>query len=295
MAAERSMVLSAVCIWENLTEEDISAVSAAGGQRILHLPLDGNSLYMERLAIDCLAETARREEPAFILFESSVFASAVAPALSACLGCGITADCTAVAWSEEGEKLQQFRPTVGGRRLAVIENREAPVIATVCKGVFAVSASLARREAEVVRLDVPLGNDVWSLKAQLQSACKSKGPSGANIVFSGGLGMGNRDSFQKLFRLADKVNAGVGASRAAVAAGFTSYDHQIGQTGMTVRPQLYVAFGISGAVQHLSGMICSEFICAVNQDPKAPIHAYSDYSIITDCNKVLDALLRMEL
>lgn len=114
---------------------------------------------------------------------------------------------------------------------------------------------------------------------------------GANIIVSGGLGMGSRENFKKLHTLADMLGAAVGASRAAVAAGYAGYAHQVGQTGVSVRPDIYIAFGISGAVQHLSGISGAKKIYAVNHDPKAPIHEYADFSVIADCTSVLDKLI----
>lgn len=103
--------------------------------------------------------------------------------------------------------------------------------------------------------------------------------------------MGSRENFKKLHTLADMLGAAVGASRAAVAAGYAGYAHQVGQTGVSVRPDIYIAFGISGAVQHLSGISGAKKIYAVNHDPKAPIHEYSDFSVIADCTLVLDKLI----
>ena len=125
----------------------------------------------------------------------------------------------------------------------------------------------------------------------LESTGSTSELTGAKIVLSGGIGLGSRENFEKLFTLARLTGAAVGASRAAVAAGYASYMHQVGQTGVSVNPELYIAFGISGAVQHLSGIMGANRIVAVNTDPKAPIHSYCDCSVIADCVEVLDSLI----
>jgi len=293
LAAEKNLELSVFCIWNQLETPQITAIRQAGGMHINHLPLSGLDLNAEHAACTVLAEYAGKEQPDFIIFESSVFACAVAPALSSKINCGITADCTDFYWSPTG-RLQQVRPTFGGRRLAVIENVRGTTIATACKGVFPMKQAVTEttETVEVTKLEVPAVDLLWDFRKCLTNVEQSADLMGADVILAGGLGVGTRENFQKIVRLAEIFHAGVGASRAAVAAGFATYDHQVGQSGITVRPKLYVAFGISGAVQHLSGMLAAETICAVNNDPRAPIHDYSDYSIVADCNQVLDMLLK---
>lgn len=200
--------------------------------------------------------------PTAILFEKTTLLSDIAPAFAALTGSGITADCTALEWDER-YGLLQIRPTFGGRRIAVNRSLSPPYVATVRRGVFGGGAITDEG-----------GDDLET----------------APLVLSGGMGLGCKEHFDGLFRLAGKTGAEVGASRAAVAAGYVSYDRQIGQTGVSVRPLLYVAFGISGAVQHLSGILNAERVIAVNRDPAAPIHRFSDYSLIADAPEVLSAL-----
>ena len=203
--------------------------------------------------------------PEAIVFERSSFFADVAPAFAALIGKGITADCTELEWSEE-YGLLQIRPTYGGRKIAVNRSVSKPYIATVRQGVFG-KRGLAVEDTALETLET------------------------ARLVFSGGLGLRTKENFDKLALLAEKCGAKLGASRAAVAAGFADYNHQVGQTGVSVRPEIYVAFGISGAVQHLSGILGSEKIFAVNTDPKAPIIDYADYTLIADAGEVIDALL----
>ena len=178
--------------------------------------------------------------------------------------------------------------------LAVIRTRTMPVLATVRRGVFSVE-SIGNTEtapsAEVQRIplfaiaqpfQILLFNNAKEAPEDLQRA---------KVVFAGGAGLGSREEFQSLYRLAALTGGQVAASRGAVAAGFAPYSRQIGQTGLTIRPALYIAFGISGAVQHLSGMIDAEYIVSVNSDPNAPIHQISDYAVYADAKTVITDLI----
>lgn len=292
LAREKGLHLTVACVWKTLTAAESSAIANAGGENILHLSLDGKDINAEQVVVNCLADAALKEQPVFVLFENSAFFCSVAPALSARLGCGITADCTELRWNLQKVRLQQVRPTFGGRRIAVIETAVGMTIATVCKGVFHSCPDWTARDIDIVQLEAKERPHIWTLKKLIQDEVNVTDLTDADIILSGGLGIGSKENFGKIFRLASYIGAGVGASRAAVAAGYITYDHQIGQTGVSVRPKLYLAFGISGAVQHLSGMIAAEKICAINTDPKAPIHDYSDFSVIADCNEVLDQLLK---
>lgn len=204
----------------------------------------------------------------------------------------MTADCTGLQWSGD-DGFQQIRPTFGGRILATIETTGGIPFASVRRGAFAEDEqdSGAMGAPRIRRLIPSPPSSAWRLESLLEGkdGCDL---SAADIVISGGLGLGGGENFGKLRLLAARLGAGVGASRAAVAAGLATYSHQVGQTGISVRPAVYMAFGISGAVQHLSGILEAGTIIAVNHDRKAPIHQYSDYSIVADCGAVLDALLR---
>ncbi len=206
----------------------------------------------------------RAAAPEVILFENSRFLADVAPAFAVSIGRGLTADCTELRWDAQ-YGLLQIRPSFGGRRIAVNRSLQTPFLASVRRGVFG-SASPSEG-AEPLTLDT------------------------APLIFSGGLGLGSRAAFERLALLAERCGAMVGASRAAVAAGFADYRFQVGQTGVSVRPALYVAFGISGAVQHLSGILGAEQIIAVNTDPRAAIMDYADYALVADANLVIERLL----
>ena len=282
--------LTAVFIAPTLSEAQAGMLRAAGADAVVHLPADTEDLNAQGPVCRALTDLYAREGADVILFESSVFFSALAPAFACALRCGITADCTDLSWSEDG-RLLQIRPAFGGRELAYNVNASGASIATVRKGVFLHRGDLSPVSAEILRLPLVVTEGQWTLLRRLGDEIKTAELCSASLVVSGGMGMQNRENFQKLFRLASLTGAAVGASRAAVAAGLVGYEHQVGQTGCSVRPELYLAFGISGAVQHLSGISGAKKIVAVNIDPDAPIHSYSDLSILADCGQVLDRLL----
>ena len=292
LAKEQGLQLYSIVVCEALTDAETGMLKACGADRVMHVALSDADANNEPAAVACLEKLAAEEEPVFVLFESSAFFCSVAPMLAAKLDCGITADCTELSWS--GERLLRLtRPAFGGKKLAHNENKNNPTLATVRKGVFKYSPDNAGPAEKAEELNVPELDAHWACKS-LEQAIKNKTDlAGAKIIVSGGLGMGTKANYEKLYVLAEKLGACVGASRAAVAAGFAGYEHQVGQTGVSVRPEIYLAFGISGAVQHLAGISGAKYIYAVNSDPKAPIHEYSDYSVIADCVEVVDKLIAM--
>ena len=290
LSKEQALKLYAILVSETLEDNETGLLMSSGADKVFQIPLSDTDVNGEASAVACLEKLEGEEEPIFILFESSAFFCSVAPMLAARIDCGITADCTELSWS--GEKLLRLtRPAFGGKKLAHNENKNNPTLATVRKGVFRYfpTGDVSAQKAEL--LEVPKTQAEWFCE-NLQQAVKSKTDlAGAKIIVSGGLGMGTKANYEKLYVLAEKLGASVGASRAAVAAGFAGYEHQVGQTGVSVRPEIYLAFGISGAVQHLAGISGAKYIYAVNSDPKAPIHEYSDYSVVADCVEVLDKLI----
>ena len=292
-AAELSEQQKLVCrVWviaKTLSEVSRSIIFAAGAQKICHLQTDFMDCNSEREVRDFLSEKAAEERPEAILFLSSVFLSSVAPGVAARLRTGITADCSELVWDEE-RKLLQCRPTFGGRRLATIRTLTMPVIATVRRGVFANARNGRQKSADCMSCSLP-GNDIFCERLSVMEESAPLDIRNSDMIFAGGAGLGSRENFKKLYRLAEAAGGAVAASRGAVACGYAGFDRQIGQTGISVRPRLYVAFGISGAVQHVCGMMDSGYVIAVNPDPEAPIHQVSDYSVYEDANTVIPMLL----
>lgn len=274
----------------NLDRKQAGLAKAAGAENVWQLPLDIRNINCEEQAVYSLREFYQIGKPDCILFESSIFFSSVAPAFAAAVNCGITADCTELAWHENGSLLQ-IRPAFGGRRLASNITVRDTAIATVRKGVFHLDLLEDCPDFDFGILRVCENRHSWSLTESIIREVAVQDLQDASVIVSGGLGMGSRKNYERLYELAELMGAAVAASRAAVAAGFAGYDRQVGQTGVSVRPELYITFGISGAIQHLSGITGAKKIIAVNSDPRAPIHQYSDLSVIADCNQAIDRLI----
>ena len=217
----------------------------------------------------------------------------------------MTADCTALEIGSHEDKKQgktyenllyQIRPAFGGNIVATIVNPEhRPQMATVREGVMKKEITDVIYKRKIVRHDVNKfvsGTDfvVKVIERHIEKA--NHNLKGASIVVAGGYGAGSKDNFSLLYDLAKVLNAEVGASRAAVDAGFCEHDRQIGQTGLTVRPKLYIACGISGQIQHIAGMQESALIIAINSDPDAPINAIADYVITGTIEEVIPKMIK---
>ena len=233
--------------------------------------------------------------PTSILIGASNNGRDLAPRLSCRLKTGLTADCTALDIDDETGNVAWTRPAFGGNLMATImcpDNR--PQIGTVRPGVFKKGVRMERHaeiihetisvEAEKIRTQVlELVTDIADGNVDLE---------GAEIIVSGGRGVGGPEGFDIIRQLADVLGATVGASRAAVDAGWISHAHQVGQTGKTVGPRLYIACGISGAIQHLAGMSGSDVVVAVNKDSRAPIFDVADYGVVGNLFEVLPVLIK---
>ncbi len=228
-------------------------------------------------------------DPAVVLFSSSPDGRDLASACAARLGTGVLVDVTGL--DVHDGTLTAVHPCFGGGIIAEKEAVGEPVIATVRPGSFA--REEVGGEAEVVKLDVRLSPASMAAKV-LDVVCEETGVISleeATIIVSGGRGMGNAENFAVIQQLADELGAAVGASRAAVDSGWKHHQHQVGQTGKTVSPELYIACGISGAIQHRAGMQTSQYIVAINKDPDAPIFSFADFGVVGDLFTVVPALV----
>ena len=227
-----------------------------------------------------------------MLFGATTIGRDLAPRLSARLETGLTADCTKLEISEEMEFLMT-RPAFGGNLMATITCSEhRPQMSTVRPGVMQKMDRIAGRKGEVISFTAKF--DTSKFKVRLVETVKEQKNkidiTEAKILISGGRGVGNQNGFDQLSKLAHVLKAEVSASRAVVDAGVITHDRQVGQTGKTVRPDLYIAAGISGAIQHLAGMEESDFIIAINKDKHAPIFGVADLGIVGDVNKIIPLL-----
>jgi electron transfer flavoprotein alpha subunit len=258
--------------------------------------MDYRTLPYARVAIDLV----RERQPYIVLFGATPAGRDLAPRIASATNAGLTADCTALDIGDFERRelkytdlLYQIRPAFGGNVIATIVNPEMhPQMATVREGVMKMGEADTTRQGQVERIrprfeESDLALQVLKREMRLPQ-CDLKN---ADVIVAGGMGVGSRENFQLIYDLADVLGAEVGASRAAVDAGFISAEHQVGQTGVTTRPRLYIAAGISGAVQHRAGMDQASKIIAINIDPSAPIFEIAHYKIVGDLNEVIPRMI----
>ena len=244
-------------------------------------------------------------KPQVALMGATCIGRDLGPRVSSALHSGLTADCTSLeigdhtdakTKKEYHDLLYQIRPAFGGNIVATIVNPECrPQMATVREGVMKKEILDPNHKGEVINLDAKkyVSNADFVVEIIDRQIAKSKlNLTGAPIIVAGGYGVGSKENFQLLFDLANTLGAEVGASRAAVDAGFIEHERQIGQTGVTVRPKLYIACGISGQIQHIAGMQDSSIIISINNDPNAPINTIADYVITGNIEDVVPKLIK---
>ncbi|MFB3893076.1 MAG: electron transfer flavoprotein subunit alpha/FixB family protein [Phycisphaerae bacterium] len=250
-----------------------------------------------------IVDMVEQYKPQVCLFGATPLGRDLAPTVASTLRCGLTADCTDLqigdhhdpATKEEHKNLLlQIRPAFGGNIIATIVNPVRwPQMATVREGVMRMSVATSGRKGQIVKVAPKLD----SLELPLEVLESHRRPKKVNlkaarIIVAGGAGVGSRDNFRLIWDLANVLGGAVGGSRAAVDLGYVDHDHQVGQTGTTVRPALYIACGISGAVQHRAGMQESAKILAINSDKDAPIFGIAHYGIVGDMNEVIPKLIK---
>lgn len=241
-----------------------------------------------------IADLFRKVEPAAVLIGATNNGRDLAPRLSARLGSGVTADCTQLSMDRDTGLIIWTRPALGGHILAeIICPDHAPQMGTVRPNVFALAAPDTTRTGRIERIAVSLTEkDIRTERIGFETVEGEEiGLEDAEIIVSGGRGMGSKEGFARLHELARLLGGTVAASRAAVEAGWEPMVHQVGQTGKNVGPTIYLAFGISGAIQHVAGIGGSDTVVAVNHDPDAPIFKIADYGIVGDVHEVLAALI----
>ena len=261
--------------------------------------------YTSKPHASILVNLFKQEKPQICLMGATVIGRDLGPRVSSSLTSGLTADCTALEIGDFDDKkngkhydqlLYQIRPAFGGNIVATIVNPDhRPQMATVRSGVMKAEKVDDNYQGEVVYEDVAkfVPDTDYVVKVVERHVEKANNNlKGAPIVVCGGYGVGSKENFDLLFKLADELHGEVGASRAAVDAGFCEHDRQIGQTGVTVRPKVYIACGISGAIQHVAGMKESGIVISINTDPEAPINQIADYVITGSVEEVVPKMIK---
>jgi len=304
LATELKVKLEAIAIGHQLDgiEKDIFPY----GVDVLHLADDKRLAPYSTLPHNSIVvKLFQEEKPQIALMGASSVGRDLGPRVSSALHSGLTADCTSLVIGDHEDKkadkvyenlLYQIRPAFGGNIIATIINPDCrPQMATVREGVMKKEILDAKYKGTINKLDVSKYTSDLDFVVEMieRHIEKSKiNIKGAGIIVAGGYGVGSKENFNLLFELAEVLGGEVGASRAAVDSGYIEHGRQIGQTGTTVRPKLYIACGISGQIQHRAGMEESAQIIAINTDPEAPINSIADYVITGDVAEILPKMIK---
>ncbi|HYB44228.1 MAG TPA: electron transfer flavoprotein subunit alpha/FixB family protein [Candidatus Methylomirabilis sp.] len=289
LAAAMGAQAEAVWLTAKAAPEGVKLLGELGAKRIWLLENPGFATYQGEVWTPVVAELATRESPQAILAPVTTRQRELMARLAARLGAGLSADSTALA-VEDG-KLVATRPVYAGKLLSKVTWAKAPWLATLRPNVFRPAEPQSGASAQVEKPTFSMPGEGMKLVERKEEASTGLPElAEAEIVVSGGRGLKGPENFAILEALAKVIGGAVGASRAAVDAGWRPHRFQIGQTGRTISPKLYMGFGISGAIQHLAGMRTSKVICAVNKDPEAPIFKIADYGIVGDLFEVAPML-----
>lgn len=304
LASQLSCTLEALLIGDNVTH--LAQELYLYGAKRVHVAEDKRLEFYQTLPYSAITiDLFKREKPQIALFGATSVGRDLAPRVSSALMSGLTADCTSLeigthkeakSGKEYDNLLYQIRPAFGGNIIATIINPDhRPQMATVREGVMKKEPLEAPLAGEIVSIDTStiLNNQDFVVEIIERHIEERKiDIKGSSVIVTGGFGVGSKENFKLLFDLAAVLGGEVGASRAAVDAGFADPARQIGQTGITVRPKLYIAVGVSGQIQHTAGMDQSAMVISINNDPAAPIHQIADYAIIGDLNEIIPKMIK---
>ncbi len=304
LANDLSCKLEALLIGKNV--DNLTNELFQYGAEIVHIAQDSRLEHYLTLPYSSITiDLFKKEKPQIALFGATSVGRDLAPRVSSALSSGLTADCTSLEIGDHKENktgkeyknlLYQIRPAFGGNIIATIINPDCrPQMATVREGVMKKEPLDKALKGVVKKIDLSssLKDEDFVVEIIERHIEERKiDIKGSSIIISGGFGVGSKENFNLLYELASVLGAEVGASRAAVDAGYAEHARQIGQTGITVRPKLYIAVGISGQIQHTAGMDQSAMIISINNDPNAPIHQIADYAIIGDLNDIIPKMIK---
>ena len=306
LANELGVQLEAVAAGHGITGKVEKEILSYGVDKLHVFDAEGLYPYTTKPHTSILVNLFKEEQPQICLMGATVIGRDLGPRVSSSLHSGLTADCTSLEIGDYDDRksgkhydglLYQIRPAFGGNIVATIVNPDnRPQMATVRSGVMkAEKVADGSHQGEVVYQDVAkyVSSTDYVVRVIERHVEKANNNlKGAPIVVAGGYGVGSKEGFELLQKLADELHGEVGATRAAVDAGYCDHDRQIGQTGVTVRPKVYIACGISGAIQHVAGMKESGIVISINTDPNAPINQLADYVIEGSVEEVVPKMIK---
>ena len=278
-------------------EKAVQEAISYGAEQVIVIDREEYRRYTTEAYTHAVCELVTKYSPLTMLIGATNQGRDMAPRLACRLKTGLTADCTALDFDEASGNIAWTRPAFGGNLMATIfcpDHR--PQMGTVRPGVFKKTEKNEGNTAEIIKEDISY--DIKQLKVRIVEVLKEINDNNvelesAEVIVAGGRGVGDAEGFAPLKELADALGGVVGASRAAVDSGWIGHVHQVGQTGKTVGPKLYIACGISGAIQHTAGIAGSDIIVAINKDPDAPIFRIADYGVVGDLKEVVPLLTKM--
>ncbi len=293
LAQKLGVQLSAVLIGSMIGAQSKRLIEY-GADSVYEIDHPSLDLYNDDSYAEIFIQLVKQYKPEIILMGATTYGRSLAPKVASRLNTGLTADCTSLDIDPEKRQLLQTRPAFGGNLMATIicpDNR--PQMATVRPKVMKPLAPDRLRKGAIIKpvVEIPLTTRMKVIEI-VDDLCETVNLAEADIVVSAGRGIGDPSNICLVEELAGILGGAVGASRAVVDAGWIGYNHQVGQTGKTVCPKMYIACGISGAVQHLAGMSSSDIIIAINKNPEAPIFKIATYGIVGDALQVLPAMIK---
>lgn len=292
LAADLDDKVTAVLLGENISDLAAELV-AAGADRVLSVDSPKLKFYRTEPYTQAMAYVVEEYKPEIFLIGATGIGRDLGPRVAARVHTGLTADCTSLEIDSESKELRMTRPAFGGNLMATILcSDHRPQMATVRPGVMVREVADPERQGEIVELDVSLdkNNCYVEIEKIAKKIAQHVDITEADVLVAGGRGVGSADNFEILQELADALGGEVAASRAVVDAGWQIKERQVGQTGKTVRPSLYIAIGISGAIQHVAGMEEADYIVAINKNPDAAIFNVADVGVVGDLFEIVPKL-----